>query len=280
MCAAPFRGERHNHLAARYPDRRWTPVSEAPPASNDEETASETPHTAAPGSDEAAPAPRSHVAVPSISGMGEAGITVGLVTLLLFLRLFAVARWDWRAAASLADSFNFNDALSIALGTLFERPIVTGVIITVILPLAFFRDYWLASSKISKARAKNWFLIIALLVTAFVLTMTLQFWWVFAATATLTAVLIITARLARHRTWGSSLARVGRHLGILLATLLLIVAATIETPWVQREVIITKEGEIDGYVLEADPGFLKVMTQDRDVLILPDSDVVSRTLVD
>lgn len=241
-----------------------------PSASGDKETAEAKAGSPDPGEPKGS----------TLSSAGEAGITVGLVTMLLFLRLFAVARWDWTVAASLAESFNFDDAVSIALGTLFERPMITGLIITVILPLAVFRDYWLASSKATKSRANNWFLIIALLVTAFVLTRTLGLWWIFACSAAIVIILVGGVHLAKRKGLGRDLARLGRHLGIVLGVLLLVVAATIETPWVEHEEIVTKEGVIDGYVLDSDPGFLKIMTQDREMIIVPDSDVVSRTLVD
>lgn len=214
------------------------------------------------------------------SQMGEAGITVGLVTMLLFLRLFAVARWDWTVAASLAESFNFDDAVSIALGTLFERPVITGVIISLVLPVALFRDYWLSSVKATWSRANNWFLIVALVVTAYVLTRTLGYWWVLASAVILALGLIVSSRLAKKKGWSRGLARIGTHLGIVVGVLLLVVATTIETPWVEEELIETKDESFYGYVLDSDPGFLKIMTVDREIVIMPDSNVISRTIVD
>ena len=210
----------------------------------------------------------------------EAGLTVGLLALLLFLRVFAVARWNWSVAASLAESFNFDDAASIMLGTLFERPVVSGIVIVIALPLAIFRDYWLASGKFSKARTNGWFLIVALIATAYVLTRTLEHWWILSLSAVFTVVLLGASMLARQRGWSRSLARFGAHLGIAVGAILLVVASTVDTPWVERERVETQEQVLYGYVLEAQPGFLKFMTEDRQVLILPDSDVVSRTLMD
>ncbi len=216
---------------------------------------------------------------PWFTRLGEAGITVGLVSLLLVLRLFAVADWNWEVAASLADSFNFDDAVSILLGTLFERPRVSGILISIALPLAFFRDYWLSRKGISSTRANNWFLIVALLATAYVLTRSFEMWWLFAVTAVLTLALITMGILVKTKGWNRTLSRLGSHVGVLFGVALLLLASTVDTPWVERERIETDSGTMYGYVLESDPGFLKVLTEDREVLIIPDSEVTSRTLM-
>ena len=211
---------------------------------------------------------------------GEAGITVGLVTLLLFLRMFAVADWNWTVVASLTESFNFDDAFSILLGTLFERPTICGILIAIALPLAIYRDYWLSKRDLGKTRANNWFIIVVLLATAYVLTRTLHMWWVIVWSVALTALLILVSKLAKRKGWRRQVARLGTHVGIVIGVALLAVASTVDTPWVEREQIVLQEETIYGYVLDSDPGFLKIMTDDREILITPDSDVVSRTIMD
>lgn len=59
-----------------------------------------------------------------------------------------------------------------------------------------------------------------------------------------------------------------------LATLL--VAAFVQTPWVPQEQIETADGTITGYVLSVDPGYLNVLTDDYEFVILLSSDVLSR----
>ena len=66
----------------------------------------------------------------------------------------------------------------------------------------------------------------------------------------------------------------------MIGVALLAVASTVDTPWVEREQIVLQEETIYGYVLDSYPGFLKIMTDDREILITPDSDVVSRTIMD
>lgn len=210
---------------------------------------------------------------------GEAGITVGLLSMILVLRLFAVADWDWEVGASLAESFNVDDALAIILGTLFERPTLSGTIIAVALPLGFFREYWMAKYGLTKSRANNWFTLVALFATGYVLTRTFDLWWIFATAAFLTVAFIAFAKISKAHQWHIQLSKVGTHLGILVGMALLVVAATIDTPWMEQEQIDTKTEAITGYVLEASPGFLKIMTDEREILILPDSEVTSREII-
>lgn len=211
---------------------------------------------------------------------GEAGLAVGLISLFLFTRLFAVSHWNWSAAAALVDSFSFDDAISIAFGTLFERPLITGLLVALILPLGIFRDYWLATKNAVQTRAKNWFFILAMVATVYVLIRTFQMWWALATVLILTAILIGLSMIWKKGRGHKALSRLGKHVGLLLLAGLIILSVTVDTPWMSKERIVVNEGTIYGYVLQADPGFLKILTEDREVLILPDEDVVSRTLID
>ncbi|CAN5903075.1 hypothetical protein BH23ACT10_BH23ACT10_12110 [soil metagenome] len=58
---------------------------------------------------------------------------------------------------------------------------------------------------------------------------------------------------------------------------LLLVAALAQTPWVPTEQIETTDGTITGYVLSVDPGYLNVLTDEQEFVILISSDVRSRT---
>ncbi|WP_129587547.1 hypothetical protein [Actinomyces minihominis] len=217
---------------------------------------------------------------PWFAPASEVGLTAGLVTLLIFLRIFAVAWWDWSVAAALAESFEFNDSVSILVGTLFERPTLTGLLIIVALPLALFRDYWLASHKVTRSRIKNAFLIVALIAMVYVLVRTMGMWWVAIAAATASIVLVIFSKVVKHVGWNRDIARFGAHVGGALALALVSIAATIDTPWVSEEYIETTDGIINGYVLETEPGFVKILSEQREILFIPDEDVISRTLAD
>ncbi len=217
---------------------------------------------------------------PWFTKIGEAGVTVGLVAMILVLRVFAVADWNWEIATSLSESFSVDDALSIILGTLFERPQLSGTILSIALPFALFREYWLSKHGLTKTRANNWFTIVILIAVSYVLLRTFHMWWSVGITIGLLIIMVATSVLSKRFDLHISLSKVGTHVGILVGTALLIVASTIDTPWVENERIETTSGTIEGYVLEAVPGFLKVMTDDREILILTDSEVTSRTILD
>lgn len=209
-----------------------------------------------------------------------AGIWVGVVSLILMLRLFAVSGWDWRVAASLVDSFSFDDALSIFMGTLFERPHITGFLVAVILPVVIARDYWLARTHSFKSRANNGAVALGLMAALYVLVRTFHVWWTLWATVVLTILLVGASLIWQKGVARNLLSRAGRHSGALVVAVLVYLAVTVDTPWITEEKIETEVSTYFGYVLEDNPGFLKVLTKDRDVLILPDSDVVARTLVE
>lgn len=58
--------------------------------------------------------------------------------------------------------------------------------------------------------------------------------------------------------------------------LVLLVAAFGQTPWVPQEQIKTNEGTITAYVLSVDSGYLNILTDDHDFVILNRSDIISR----
>ncbi len=211
--------------------------------------------------------------------LSSSGVAAALVITLLMFRLFAVSGWDWQVATEIVDSFSVADALSIGLGTLFERPVITGALIVVALPLSLFRDYWLAQGTNTRARANNAFLVLGMLTVLVVLIRTFQMWWALVSAVLLTIVLVLIGYLWRKGTARPLLAQLGKHVGIFLAVAALILSAVIQTPWMARERIETPVEVIYGYVLENNPGFLKVLTDDREVIILPDVDVTSRTIV-
>ena len=92
-------------------------------------------------------------------------------------------------------------------------------------------------------------------------------WWVSVWSVALTALLNLVSKLAKRKGWRRQVARLGTHVGIVIGVALLAVASTVDTPWVEREQIVLQEETIYGYVLDSNPGFLKIMTDDREILI-------------
>ncbi|WP_433547770.1 hypothetical protein ACQPZG_23900 [Streptomyces sp. CA-294286] len=111
-------------------------------------------------------------------------------------------------------------------------------------------------------------------------------WWLLLVSAAVTAAAVGVGLLARRGRGqvGEASRWAGRHLAGLVVALaiigLLVSAAVVRTPWMPLERVAV-EGAAEplvGYVLEAEPGFLKFLTaDDREFLILNDQDVASRT---
>ncbi|MGI8457864.1 MAG: hypothetical protein ACR2LI_07110 [Propionibacteriaceae bacterium] len=74
-----------------------------------------------------------------------------------------------------------------------------------------------------------------------------------------------------RRASSHALARVGWVAGVAV----LVVAAFVSTPWVPREEIETTDGTVSGYVLSVDPGYLNVLTDEHEFVILVSSEVRS-----
>ncbi|MFC4056375.1 hypothetical protein ACFOY4_42390 [Actinomadura syzygii] len=68
-----------------------------------------------------------------VNAVGLGGI------LFLLLRLLAVAHYNWHVAFSLASSVNFGDVIGVVVGTFLGAATLTGVLLAVVLPLAFAR---------------------------------------------------------------------------------------------------------------------------------------------
>lgn len=225
---------------------------------------------------------KKNLPIPPVASQAKAAVTglwVGVVTLVLFLRVFAVSGWNWEVAAAVIDSVNFDDAISIFLGTLFERPGITGALVAVLLPVAISRDYWLARAHALRSRASNGFVVLGLAATTYVLVRTFHMWWVVWVTAAMTVVLIIASIVWRKGIAHDIIVRVGKHMGFLLVLTLMYLSISVDTPWMSKERIDTDVSTYFGYVLENNPGFLKVLTDDHEVIILPDGDVLSRTIL-
>lgn len=57
----------------------------------------------------------------------------GVAALFVVLRLFAVARYDWHTAFSVADTIQLDDAPTIVIGTLMADRWVSGGVLVVLL---------------------------------------------------------------------------------------------------------------------------------------------------
>lgn len=207
------------------------------------------------------------------------GTTAGIATLFLLLRLLAVSEWDWNTAGAIADSLDFGDALPIAFGTLFARPELTGVLVALLLPFALLRALWPLSGH-GTLSLSGVLAAIALVTVAVVWVRTFNSWWVVIGALVLGGILL-AARLIWRRGIGRRIVLgVLRSAGVLAVVGLLGLAVTVDTPWMSKERLDAGEGAFEGWVLEVQPGFVKVLTEERDVLVLFTGDIVERELVE
>jgi hypothetical protein len=224
---------------------------------------------------------------------GGSGARTGLTLttaafLFLLLRLFAVVDHEWETAFAVLHTLDVEDSIGIVLGTLMADSVAAAVALALLVPLAVFRTYarwrlprrdpWAAETHGPLDLADGLLPAIALVTTA-TYVWSFHAWWLPPAALLVGAVFLGLQRGARP---GGRRRRAaiwaGHHLGTLLVTALLVGAATVSTPWVPLERIGLRGGtELRGYVMQAEPGFLKVLTaSDRRFLILTDSAVTSR----
>ena len=206
------------------------------------------------------------------------GAGAAIAVVFLVLRMLAVAHWDWHAVAAIADTFDFSDAFPIAFGTVVGQPVLTGVFVAVLLPLVAMHLCWPMSGTRGPVTVSSIMGAVLLVTIAVSLTVTFGNPWTILGAAAVGAVLV-GLRLWRRSGRVHDLLRALLHrIGLLAVGAILLLAVVNDAPWMGREQISTRDGVIDGYVLEASPGFLHVLTDDRDVIIVPDAQVTGREL--
>ena len=108
------------------------------------------------------------------------------------------------------------------------------------------------------------------------LTVSFERWWLPVAASAVLGVFALMRRLpATHRLRRASLALMAR-VGWIASVAMLLLAVLTQTPWVPHERIETTKGTVTGYVLSVDSGYLNVLTDDHEFVILISGDVLSR----
>lgn len=209
----------------------------------------------------------------------ELGATAAVAVLFLLLRLLAVAHWDWSTVAKIADTFDFGDSFAIAFGTIAAQPVVTGMFVAVLLPLVLLRIFWPAPAHRGQLAISTVLAAAVLIAVAFAMTVTYRNPWTLIGIAAMAA-LFVLLRLFAHGRLHRVVNLIGERIALIAILGILVLAAVNDTPWMGEEQITTRDAVIDGYVLEEAPGFLHVLTEDREVLIVPTDDVVARRLID
>ncbi|WP_399921131.1 hypothetical protein [Streptomyces kanamyceticus] len=223
-------------------------------------------------------------------GAGLAVTTAAFAFLLL--RLFAVSGYDWHTAFAVLHTLDLDDTIGLVLGTVMADSFASVLFLTLLLPVAVLR---LVMEARAMREARNRALVegrpaerpdlagAMLLLIAVVAVVayvgTFHSWWVLLLMAAVGGLVLgigygvrAGGQLRRAAFWAT------RHLVALAGLAMLLGAATITTPWVPLERIEMRDGkDLRGYVMQAEPGFLKVLTEHgRHFHILTDQDVRSR----
>ncbi|CAL9637923.1 hypothetical protein [Streptomyces sp. enrichment culture] len=210
----------------------------------------------------------------------------------LVLRLFAVSGHDWHTAFAVLHTLDLDDTIGLVIGTVMADSLASVLFLTLLVPVAALRLVMeVRTARAARERALGrgerpervdltgalLLLIAVMAVVAYLRTF--HSWWLVPLVLAVGALIVgigygvrAGGRLRRGALWAS------RHLLGLVALAMLLGAATVTTPWVPLEQIELRGGEeLRGYVMQAEPGFLKVLTErERAFRILTDQEVRSR----
>lgn len=209
----------------------------------------------------------------------ESGISAGVVGLLVLLRIMAVSEWNWHTASTVAETIDVADIATIALGTLFEQQVLTGLAVVVLLPLTIVRVISAGHDRRHELMPLLVF-ILGQLILAVALVWSENQWWLPLGVVALTGVLLATRSLGRGGAGRRIVGEILQRLGIIAVAALLLLAALNPTPWVPHEEIRTSDGKtVEGYVLEDVSGTVKVLVPgEHQLVILTAGEVDSRTV--
>lgn len=190
----------------------------------------------------------------------------------LILRIFAVSEYNWETAFLVSTTLSLNDGLAILFGSLMAGHLLVAIFLVFLAPLLVAALVW-------EPKARRLVMLVAATVALVILvTITASFhtWWLPLAAVVVFVSFGLIRRLPRdnpiRQVWWAIVARAS---GVAAAAAL-VIAAFLTTPWVPHEVIETTDGTINGHVMSVDSGYLNVLTDEHEFVILLSSDVISR----
>lgn len=190
----------------------------------------------------------------------------------LILRIFAVSGYDWDTAFLVSTTLGLDDGLALLFGTLMAGHVLTSILLIIVVPLLIAGYLWGPREH----RPLETVLTTMGLVILLALTVSFHSWWLpLAAVAVFAGIALMRRLLRRGLVQRASILALARASGVAgLAAL--IVAAFVTTPWVPLETIDTTDGSVTGYVLSVDPGYLNVLTEEQEFVIILSTDVRAR----
>lgn len=190
----------------------------------------------------------------------------------LVLRVFAVSGYDWNTTYLVTTTLSVDDGLALLFGSLMAGHVLVALALMVVLPLLAATFLWSDNGRrpvVVLPAAVGVVMLVAL-------TLSFHSWWLPPATIALFGVIALLRRLPEHRV-RHAVEVVTARVGWVAGVAVLLTAALVGTPWVPREEITMTDGKVvDGYVLSVDSGYLNVLTDDHEFVILISSDVGAR----
>ncbi len=190
----------------------------------------------------------------------------------LVLRIMAVSGYGWNTAFLVSTTLSVSDSLALLVGTLMAGYLLVAILLIGVLPLLVATYLWSAR----KHQAVVLLSIILSTVTLVALTSSFDLWWLPLAAAVLFGMFALIRILPKESRVRRAFSRAMASVGWVAGVSVLLIAALVQTPWVPQETIETTDGTVVGYVLSVDPGFLNVLTEDHQFVILNSDDVLTR----
>lgn len=243
------------------------------------------------GGDDPGDGPSAHKLVRGV------GVPGGLAILFVLLRILAVSHWHWDTATAIAGTIDLQSIFQMAMGTLFARPGLTGLVVMILLPLVVFSLVWPTPGE-SRWQLTPMLFATVLAAVAVSRVVSSRSWWLPIGVVVIGGGLVAVYRryqgVLEHR-----VVVVGkRSLNVAILVAVLTLAATIDTPWLEREAVVVTPSSVTqvlaaealgappdtevvtGYVLQVQPEFTRILTDGRDVVILRSNQIMSREVID
>lgn len=190
----------------------------------------------------------------------------------VILRIFAVSGYDWNTSFNVSTTLSVDDGLALMFGSLMADHLLVAALLISVLPLLIATYLWSPGGHRAVVVLPTTVAIVVLLA----ITVSFNSWWLPLSAGVIFVGLALVRRLPAtgrlSRVMAATMARVGWVGGIAV----LVLAAVVQTPWVPLEQIETEQGTIAGYVLSIDSGYLNVLTDEHQYVILNRDDVQSR----
>ncbi len=190
----------------------------------------------------------------------------------VILRIFAVSGYDWQTAFGVSTTLGLDDGLGLLFGSLMSGHLLTAGLLAIVLPLLIAAYLW------GPRDHRPVVMLLATLgsVTLVGLVVSFHSWWLPVAAGVVLGVLALIRRLPAQNPFSRAAAGAMVRVGWVAGVAVLLVAAFVQTPWVPQEQIETTDGTVTAYVLSVDSGYLNVLTDEHDFLIILSTEVLSR----